>query len=272
MSADDRSPAEIAQKLDEVIQRKSQATIPAQFFFGILAGIYIGFGALAATTVGAFEGLPIGLAKFLSASIFCVGLILVVIPGSELFTGNILMSAGLVTRVASPGKVLRNWVFVYAGNFVGSIILALMVHGSGLMGSVAEPTAVGQAASGIAQAKLAIPFFPAVLRGVLCNMLVCLAVIMAVGSRTNFGKILCIYFPITAFVLSGFEHSVANMYFLPVGLLARGEFLTRFPAMFGNLIPVTIGNVIGGLLIILLHPARASKLADAIKPEKEDQS
>ncbi len=255
MSEGDRSPEEIAQKLDAVIQRKSDASSGSQFLSGILAGIYIGFGALAATTVGAFGGLPTGLAKFLAASIFCVGLVLVVIPGSELFTGNILMSAGLVTRVSSLRKVLRNWIFVYLGNFTGAILLALAVFGSGLLGS-----AVGENAAGIATAKLQIPFGQALLRGVLCNMLVCLAVIMAVGSKTNFGKILCIYFPITAFVLSGFEHSVANMYFLPAGLLVQGEFISRFGSIFSNLIPVTIGNVIGGLLIILLHPARISKL------------
>jgi formate/nitrite transporter len=224
MTVDDRSPREIARHLDSIIQRKSRASRSAQFFFGVLAGIYIGFGAVASTTVGAFAGLPPGLSKFLSASIFCVGLILVIIPGSELFTGNILMSAGLVTRAVSPRKVVRNWVFVYAGNFVGAALLALTVYGTGLMGSAAEPSPVGRAAANIADAKMSLPVVPATLRGVLCNMLLCLAVIMAVGSRTNFGKIMCIYFPITAFVLSGFEHSVANMYFLPAGLFAAGDF------------------------------------------------
>lgn len=268
MSSGDRSPEEIAHQLDAVIQRKSEVNAPSQFLFGILAGIYIGFGALAATTVGAFPGLPTGLSKFLAASIFCVGLVLVVIPGSELFTGNILMSAGLVTRVASLGKVLRNWFFVYLGNFTGAILLALVVYGSGLLGSHAEPSAVGTNAAGIATAKMNIPVGQAILRGILCNMLVCLAVIMAIGSRTNFGKILCIYFPITTFVLCGFEHSVANMYFLPAGLLVKGQFIQNFMGMFDNLIPVTFGNVIGGLLIILLHPARISKLADIFESKQ----
>jgi formate/nitrite transporter FocA (FNT family) len=126
--------------------------------------------------------------------------------------------------------------------------------------TVVRPS-VGAAAARIATAKIQLPFVQALLRGVLCNMLVCLAIIIAISSRTTFGKILGIYFPIMVFVLCGYEHSIANMYFLPAGLLAEGRLLGSFLSMFHNLIPVTIGNIIGGTLVILLHPARARQLA-----------
>lgn len=265
MSNDARSPLEISKVLDAVVEKKSRESVGEMIFLGMLAGIYIGFGAVAATTVSAFGGMPVGLAKLLAASVFCVGLILVVIPGSELFTGNILMATGLVGGKVGFGRVVRNWFFVYLGNFVGSILLALAMSGSGLLGSPEEVTAVGANAAKIADAKIALAFAPALLRGVLCNMLVCLAVILAIAARSVEGKILGIYFPIMVFVLAGFEHSIANMYFLPAGLLAKGEFMTRFFEMFRNLIPVTLGNIIGGLVVILLHPARTRRLSGAFR-------
>jgi len=155
--------------------------------------------------------------------VFCLGLILVVIPGSELFTGNILMTAGVVSKKVPLANVLWNWVIVYIGNFAGGMLLALAVFGSGLLGTPDKLSQVGEKAAQIATAKIGLPFLQALLRGVLCNMLVCLAVIMAIASRTTFGKILSIYFPIMGFVLSGYEHSIANMCFLPSGLLAQGR-------------------------------------------------
>jgi len=264
MSVDDRSGVGIARELDAMITKKAEAPMLALVLFGILAGVYIGFGAVAATTVGAYEGLPTGLSKFLSGTVFCVGLVLVVIPGSELFTGNILMTAGLVGRKVPVAQVVRNWLAVYVSNFAGALLLALAVYGSGLMGTPQEPSPIGTAAAKIASLKTGLPFLQALLRGVLCNMLVCLAVIMAVASRTTFGKILSIYFPIMVFVLCGYEHSIANMYFLPAGLLAEGRLLSGFLSMFHNLVPVTIGNVIGGALVVILHPARARQLARAL--------
>jgi len=264
MSQADRSALEIARELDVIVGKKAREPLPGIILFGVLAGIYIGFGAAAATTVSAFEGLPTGLSKFLAGSVFCVGLILVVIPGSELFTGNVLMVAGLVGCKVTLGQLLRNWLAAYAGNFLGSVLLALAVFGSGLLGTVDAPSAVGTAAAKIAAAKIDLAFGPALLRGVLCNMLVCLAVILAISSRTTVGKILGIYFPIMVFVLCGFEHSIANMYFLPAGLLAQGRFVSDFGTMFYNLIPVTLGNIVGGTLVIMLHPARVRQLARAL--------
>jgi formate/nitrite transporter len=272
MNSDNRLGLEIAKELDRIIAKKTGQSPVALVLFGILAGAYIGFGAAAATTVTAFEGLPVALSKFLAGTVFCVGLILVVIPGSELFTGNILLAAGIVDRKVGFGRVMTNWGLAYAGNFIGSVLLALLIFGSGLLGSPETPTAVGAAAVKIAGAKIALPFVQAFLRGILCNILVCLAVIMAVSSRTMFGKILGIYFPIMVFVLSGYEHSIANMYFLPAGLLAEGRFFAGFGSMFANLVPVTLGNIVGGLLVVVLHPARARRLARLLRSPKTDSS
>ena len=262
MSSEDRSPAEIARVLDGIVFSKSRESIHEMLLLGMLAGIYIGFGAVAATTVGAYGGLPTAVSKFLAASVFCVGLILVIIPGSELFTGNILMAVGLTSGRVSFRHVMRNWFFVYLGNFIGALLLAFVLFGSGLLGSSAEPSAVGANALKIAEAKIALLVSQAFLRGVLCNMLVCLAVILAIASRRVSGKILGIYFPIMTFVLCGYEHSIANMYFLPAGLMAKGAFGAEFVRMFHNIIPVTAGNIVGGLVVILLHPARAHQISN----------
>ena len=264
MSVEDYSPIEVSARLDAVVEQKSRRSTQELLLFGMLAGIYIGFGAIASTTVLSYEGLPAAVSKWLAGSMFCVGLILVIVPGSELFTGNVLMAAGLVSRQVPLRLVLRNWLLVYLGNFVGALLLALVMYGTGLLGTAADPNEVGQAAAKIASAKIDLAFGPALLRGVLCNILVCLAVILAMSARTVAGKIAGIYFPITVFVLSGFEHSIANMYFLPAGLLASGRFVGGFFSMFYNLVPVTLGNILGGLVVILLHPARARKVAQTI--------
>jgi formate/nitrite transporter len=262
MPNDDRSASEIGQALDAVILEKARQPWLTLLLFGVLAGAYIGFGAIAATTVSAYEGLPVGLSRLLAGSVFCVGLILVIIPGSELFTGNVLMIAGVLGRRLTLWRVLRNWLIVYSGNFLGAVALAAAMLGSGLMGSPDDPLPVGERAAAIASAKIALPAGQALIRGVLCNMLVCLAILLALSSRTTTGKVLGIYFPIMVFVLSGFEHSIANMYFLPAGLMASGRFATwaGFASMFHNLLPVTVGNLIGGSLIIVLHPRRAGQI------------
>jgi formate/nitrite transporter len=171
------------------------------------------------------------------------------------------MAIGLVYRKYSLLRVIRNWVTVYAGNLIGSIIIAYLVWGSGLLGDASVPSAVGSTAATIAESKLALPFAAAFSRGILCNMLVCLAVIMCMAARTMEGKILGIYFPIMAFVASGYEHSIANMYFLSACLLVKGEFPAQFLFMFKNLIPVTLGNIIGGLAVVLLHPKVQARIA-----------
>ena len=266
MTTEARSAMETAGELNASIEKKGRLALYELILFGMLAGIYIGFGAIAASTITAnSQNLPPAVAKWLAGSVFCVGLILVVIPGSELFTGNILMAAGLGIGKIGPWRLVRNWVGAYLGNFLGALLLALVVFGTGLMGTPENPSPLGKTAADIAAGKIALDFFPAFFRGVLCNTLVCLAVILSLSSRTVTGKILGIYFPIMTFVMCGFEHSVANMYFLPAGLLAKGELLSGFASMFNNLIPVTLGNIVGGLSVILLHPARVRQFTRAMK-------
>ena len=255
------SPPEISKAISEIGEKKATATIFELFIFGILAGIYIAFGANVATVVLSGGRLDPGLAKFLAGSVFSVGLMLVLIPGSELFTGNILMTIGFIYRKYSFVKVLRNWLIVYCGNLLGALIIAWLLLKSGLLIDQGKLTAAGLTAIKIAEAKINLGFLEALSRGILCNMLVCLAVIMCIAARTISGKIFGIYFPITVFVISGFEHSVANMYFLPIGLMLKGEFFSNFGTIFNNLIPVTIGNIIGGLLIVLLHPKIEERIA-----------
>ncbi len=264
------SPAEISRSLAEIGEKKATAPLLDLFLSGILAGIYIGFGAAVATTVLGGGTLDPGLAKFLAGSVFSVGLMLVLIPGAELFTGNILMVIGFFNKKYRFGKVLRNWVVVWLGNFVGGLLLALLVFHSGLIAlGPASGYSSGLMAVKIAESKLALNFVQGFTRGVLCNMLVCLAVIMCIASRTATGKILGIYFPIMVFVASGYEHSIANMYFLPAGLLAAGRLLPDFWKIFHNLIPVTLGNIVGGLAIILLHPKTKERLIPKDRKREE---
>jgi len=262
------SPVEISKSISKIGEKKANATIFELLIFGILAGMYIAFGAHAAIAVLSGQNLDIGLTRFLAASAFTVGLMLVLIPGSELFTGNILMTIGFIYRKYSFAKVLRNWLTVYLGNLIGAMIIALLVFNSGLLGQPGNLSSTGIMAAKIAEGKLQIGFVEALCRGILCNMLVCLAVIMSIASRTVSGKILGIYFPIMVFVISGYEHSVANMYFLPVALMAKAEFASGFLSIFNNLIPVTIGNIIGGLLIVFLHPKVEERIARILLKKK----
>ncbi len=255
------SPLEISRALSRIGVKKATATVFELLIFGVLAGIYIAFGANVATAVLSGGTLDAGLARFLAGSVFSVGLMLVLIPGSELFTGNILMAIGFIYRKYAFTKVLRNWLVVYLGNLLGAVLICWLVFNSGLLGHVGNLNLMGVTAVNIAGAKLQLPFLEALCRGILCNMLVCLAVIMCIASRTVTGKIFGIYFPIMVFVASGYEHSVANMYFLPMGLMMEGKFVSDFFIIFRNLIPVTIGNIIGGLLIVLLHPKVEERIA-----------
>lgn len=262
------SPLEISKTLRSIGEKKATASILELIIFGMLAGIYIAFGANVAIAVLSGGTLDPGLAKFLAGSVFSVGLMLVLIPGSELFTGNILMTIGFIYRKYSFMRVLRNWMLVYLGNLLGALLIAWLVFNSGLLGKVGSLNSMGEVAVGIADGKLQLGFAEAVCRGILCNMLVCLAVIMAIAAKSVIGKIFGIYFPIMAFVASGYEHSVANMFFLPIGLMMKGDFFTGFFSMFNNLIPVTIGNIIGGLLIVLLHPKVEEKILRLIMRKK----
>jgi formate/nitrite transporter len=227
-----------------------------------LAGAYIGFGGLLSTTVtfdvAAKWGL--GFAKILAGATFSVGLMLVVIAGAELFTGNNLMISSVLSREITFGTMLKRWGVVYLANFIGSIVMAILFYYSGLWKT--GEGALGVAAVKIAYNKVALSFGEALWRGIGCNWLVCLAVWMALASRQTSGKIFAIFFPIMAFVAIGFEHSVANMYFIPTGLfLISGAEMTGLAGLdlnllnwvnffWRNLLPVTLGNIIGGVVFV----------------------
>lgn len=261
-------PVDLSKALVDVGEKKAALPIWKMFILGILAGCYIGFGAHLATTVGTQFPDALGLKKLVMGSVFTVGLMLVVIPGAELFTGNNLMSVSLCSGRISMGSLLRNWVVVYLGNLVGSILLAFIIAKSsgllaGAVGGTAIKIAVAKTSSGaIDGLNHNYAFF---FRAIGCNWLVCLAVMMAIASNDITGKIFGIFFPIMAFVASGFEHCVANMYFIPAGLYAKSfpsaieaaglgadklAGLTWGTMWSQNLVAVTAGNIVGGAIFV----------------------
>lgn len=229
----------------------------------ILAGAFISIGAQLATIVGIDSTFGYGPTRILAGVVFSVGLILVVIAGAELFTGNtLIIMAWLARRVTTP-ELMRNWIIAYAGNFAGALATVILILYSGQW--MLADTKVGAAALGIANAKVELSFVEAVFRGILCNALVNLAVWLCLSARSNMDKIFAIVPPITAFVAAGFEHSIANMYFIPMGILLKDKpevlrvaglesdalaNLTWSGFLVDNLLPVTIGNVIGGGLMV----------------------
>jgi formate transporter len=260
-------PPQIAKKASDVGLGKAQMSALRVFVLAVLAGAFIGLGAMFATVAvaGASEVVPFGVARVLAGLVFCLGLILVVVAGAELFTGNNLISIAWAERKVRTGAVLRNWAIVYAGNLVGALATVLLVFAGGQYEF--GDGAVGSSALAIAETKSTLGFGQAVALGVMCNALVCLAIWLTYSARSVTDKILAIIFPISAFVAAGFEHSVANMFFLPMGVLIREQGSDEFFASSGtapsdypdvswanvivdNLLPVTIGNVIGGAVMV----------------------
>ena len=252
------SPKEIAQNYITIGAEKTKQSIGKMFLLGILAGMFIALAGVAATVAPATIA-SASVAKLIGAAVFPGGLAMVLIAGSELFTGNNLIIIPVLQKQATLGGMLKNWVVVYIGNFVGSILIAALVvygHTFSLFGA-----AVGGSAINIAVGKVSMVFSDALLRGILCNFLVCIAVWMAFAAKDVVGKIVGLFFPIMFFVLCGFEHSVANMYFISAGLFAAGNdtylaaatadpsVLTWGAFFVKNLLPVTIGNIIGGSLL-----------------------
>jgi formate/nitrite transporter len=260
---DDRAPQTIAETIaNSVNVKKTTSPWLSVFVLAILAGAYIGFGGLLMSVV-TFDMGPhfgVGFTKFVGGAVFSVGLMLVVIAGAELFTGNNLMITSTLTRDITFGIMLERWVLVYVANFIGSIILVFLFYLSGLWKT--GDGALGAAAVKIAYTKISLPFVEALVRAIGCNWLVCLAVWMALAARHTIGKIFAIFFPIMAFVAIGFEHSVANMYLIPTGLALNAWENIPLPAganamifnwggfLWRNLLPVTIGNIIGGGLFV----------------------
>lgn len=236
------SPPEIAERVENVGVRKANLPVLSKIALGVLAGGFIGLGALFATVMLSDPTLGFAASRLLAGLTFSLGLILVVVAGAELFTGNNLLVMACVAGRITVRKFLANLGIIYVANFVGASGLAALVAYSG-HANIANG-AVGEAAIRIAMAKTDIAFGEAFLRGVLCNILVCLAVWIAMAGRTVADRILAIIFPISAFVAAGFEHCIANMYFIPLGMMLGAQIGVWDLA--ANLIPVTLGNLVGG--------------------------
>ena len=232
-------PVEIAARIEEAGVGKTKLSLLQMSALSLLAGVFIAFGAAFYTLVMTGVDPAAGPARLLGGVAFSLGLILVVVGGAELFTGNALMVMAWVDRRIGTVAMLRAWGIVYVGNLVGALAMAVLVTYSG---TLSGPT--GELAARIAEAKMSLSPLDGLVRGILCNALVCLAVWLTFAAQTVTGKILAILWPITAFVALGFEHSVANMYLIPVGLMngAEGGVLD----FLANLVPVTLGNIIGG--------------------------
>jgi formate transporter len=259
-------PPEMAARAEDVGVRKAHLNTVSLFALAILAGAFISLGAIFATTVSAGAGaLPFGMVRLLAGLAFSLGLILVIIGGAELFTGNTLIVMAWASGKVSSRLVLRNWSIVYVGNLVGALgtVGVMVVSGQYAFGG----GSVGLAALTIGNAKAGLEFVPAIALGMMCNALVCLAVWLTFSARTTTDRILAIVPPIAAFVAAGFEHSVANMYFIPEAIAIRTfapagfwDSIDHVPADFpnltvqaflvANLLPVTIGNVIGGAAMV----------------------
>ena len=254
---DVRSPADIAKRVELAGVAKATQDLPVMFVLAILAGAFIAMGAAFATTVttGASGQLPYGLTKMLGGLAFCLGLILVVVAGAELFTGNNLVVMAWSSQLISTRQLLTNWAVVYVGNFLGAVLTAVLffLAGHGEAGG----GAVGDQVLAVASAKCRLGMTEAIAAGVGCNALVCLAVWLCMGARSVTDKILSVIFPITAFVATDMQHCVANMYFVPIGMLVKYQRssvdftdLTLSNFLIGNLLPVTIGNIIGGAVVV----------------------
>ena len=254
-------PAEMARKAEAIGVAKAGAPTLELLVLAVLAGAFIALGAGFFTTVTTDTGLGYGPTRLLGGVAFSLGLVLVVIAGAELFTGNNLVVMAWAARKVSTTSLLRLWAIVYAGNLLGAVATAGLVYLSGQWRF--DDGQVGVNAVRIASAKTDLDFLDAVFLGILCNGLVCLAVWLTYSARSNFDKILGVVFPITAFVASGFEHSIANMYFVPLGIFLKSQ--TTVAGAFepealaglnwqrfclDNLLPVTIGNLIGGGLLV----------------------
>lgn len=260
------TPAQMAARVEKAGIVKGNLDFLSMFTLSIVAGAFIAFGAILYTYVIHDSSLSLGLTKLLGGLVFCLGLILVIVAGAELFTGNNLIVMAYVSRKISLQRLLRNWTIVFCGNLAGSLAMVFLLSQSGQWTEAGA--SVGVKALMIANGKVNLTFLQALSRGILCNILVCLAVWLCFSGRSVTDKVLAIIFPITAFVALGFEHSVANMYFVPAGLVLKhntqvlsaaegllGQVpdlsrLTIFGFLVRNLLPVSLGNIIGGGLLV----------------------
>jgi formate/nitrite transporter len=246
-STDALRPAEVARHIEAANVQRASIPTRALLVLGLLGGLYIGFGGALATLVLTDNSLGYGLGRLAAGVAFSLGLIMLVLAGAELFTGNNLMVLAWASGKASVRAVLRNWTLVYGANAAGAVLLALAIHHSGVL----ESGGASATAIRIAEAKVQLGAEAAFLRGVLCNALVCLAIWLSIAARSLEGKVIAIVFPISAFVALGFEHCIANFYLLPIGMLA-GANVGLFD-LASNIFPVTAGNTVGGVSIALAY-------------------
>lgn len=262
---DNLMPSEMALQAEQVGVSKVNMPVTKTLVLSMLAGAFIAFGAIFSTTVTAGSTMSYGITKLAGGFVFSLGLILTIIGGAELFTGNNLIVMAWANKKVSTVQLIINWILVFAGNMIGAlfIVLLMLLSRQYLFGS----GAVGINIMNIAKAKCELGFVQAISLGVLCNILVCLAVWLCYSVKSTSGKILAIVFPVTAFVTAGFEHSVANMYFIPIAILIKqfgetdlliltGSAAQNYDAItwsnffMSNLLPVTIGNLIGGAILV----------------------
>lgn len=248
------SPNQIAERVETAGVAKARLPIVPMLILGVLAGAFIGLGALYFVVIRSDPALSFALKQVLGGMAFASGLILVIVAGAELFTGNNLLVMAWADRKISTFELLRSWTIVCSGNFIGALGLALLVFLS--RHSEINGGAIGREYLVIAAAKVSMPFWTAFFRGILCNALVCLAVWMALAGRSVIDKVVAIVVPISAFVAAGFEHSVANMYLIPMAMLlqASGEMgvnpAITWSGFFHNLLPVVLGNIVGGSVLV----------------------
>ena len=262
-------PNEILESSVDLAESKAAGSFVKIAILGFLGGAFIAFAA-EGSNMAAFNLLvspsAYGLGRALAGMVFAVGLMLVILCGGELFTGNILMIGGVLRRRIRLRAMLLNWLVVYVTNFIGAAFIAWMISRSGLLHSGAD--LLGGVTVKIAAGKTGLPFLSAFLMGIMCNWLVCLAVWLGLGADSMAGKVLGIFFPIWLFVISGFEHSIANMYYIPAGIMAKGNSSFVSAALeagasmdaigalnwgnflWVNLVPVTIGNIVGGAVFV----------------------
>lgn len=249
------SPKEIAEKVENIGVAKARLPLLSMIMLGILAGAFIALGAMFFVTVTSDPNLSFGWNRLIGGIVFSLGLVMVTIAGAELFTGNNLIVMAWADKKISTGEVLKNWLVVCVSNFVGAVLIAILLfmarHHDMNKGSV------GELYLKIAEAKCTISWEKAYFSGILCNILVCLAVWMAQAGRTVWDKVIVIIFPVAAFVAAGFEHSIANMFYIPMGIFIQSEKgspeeLITWIGLFKNLGPVILGNLTGGSVFVAM--------------------
>jgi formate/nitrite transporter len=256
-SIDVYTPTQMAYRVETVGVAKARMALVPMIGLGIMAGVFISLGAMN-YTVAMAQGLP----RIVASVLFCLGLILVIVGGAELFTGNNLIAMAWAQGKVKTRAVLRNWVWIYAANLVGCLSAVALAYLSGILHAV--DSGFGVQALNIAAQKTSLPFGEAFFKGILCNSLVCLAVWLCFAARSVADRVLCIIFPITAFVNMGFEHSIANLFFIPMGFLAAADPAVvaaanlapeatahlNWSGFLNNIAAVTLGNTVGGTVLV----------------------